>query len=159
MVVAVGELKQQCHQLSLSAVLPHYVIHRDMQIYLYRLALVYLQRQMLSFKLKPIHHTFIKARWMTLLMGNLVPVYKGQMGAESQKKFILASYGYTPKSNEMFSILQRISPLFVYCSNCLQNLSELRLTISIIILYPNTVVLLVEHKKIRCSVTYLSQRK
>lgn len=40
---------------------------------------------MLSFELNPVHHTFIKARWMTLLIGSLVPAHKGQMGAASQK--------------------------------------------------------------------------
>lgn len=70
---------------------------------------------------------------MTLLTGSLVPVYKSQMGAASQKKFILASYGCTPESNEMFSVLQRISPLLVFCYDCLQKFSGQRLTIDIII--------------------------
>lgn len=40
---------------------------------------------MLSSKLNTVHHTFIKARWMTLLIENLVPIHKGQMGAASQE--------------------------------------------------------------------------
>lgn len=40
---------------------------------------------MLSFEWNPVHDTFIKARWMTLPIGSLMPVYKGQMDAASQK--------------------------------------------------------------------------
>lgn len=40
---------------------------------------------MLSLELNPVQSTFIKARWMPLLVRSLVSVYKGQMGAVSQK--------------------------------------------------------------------------
>lgn len=147
-------MKQQCHQLLLSAMSLHYVIHRDMQIYLYRIALAYLSRQMLSSELNSVHHTFIKARWMTLLIGSLVPVYKGQMGVASQKGL------YWPAVTALQRVMKysQFSKEFLYSvfhCNCLKNLSELRHTIAIIIynLYLETVSLWQYTKNIRHSVT------
>lgn len=112
---------------------------------------------MLSVELHPARHTFIKARWITLLMGSLVPAYKGQMGAVLQKGLYWPAMATLQRATKCFQLPQRIPPLFIFSCNCLQNLPALRLTIELDItiytLYIKTVAVLVVHKKDKHLVT------